>query len=249
MVKYGLIGYPLGHSFSKKFFSQKFEEKDSDEEYDLYPIKRLSEFTDLINRESNLSGLNVTIPYKELIIPYLDNISEDAKEIGAVNVIKITRNGSERPVLSGYNSDWIGFRQSIIPYLSSDIKSALIIGTGGAAKAVAYALKTLNISFKFVSRNPQSSKMISYKDLNKDFIKNINLIINATPLGMAPDIDKFPNIPYEGVGNSHICYDLIYNPDPTIFLKKCHDKGAKTISGLEMLYNQAEISYDIWTNK
>lgn len=243
---YGLIGYPLGHSFSAKYFNNKFAQEGIDNSYCLFPLKSIEELIDLLNNKPSLQGLNVTIPYKEKVISYLQNISPEAKAIGAVNVINITSSNTGRaPILSGYNTDWKGFSLSLIPLLSEKIKSALVLGTGGASKAVIFALKKLGIQAKSVSRN-KSENCLTYSELTQEVIKRHLLIVNTTPLGMSPDIASFPDIPYQYLTEQHICYDLVYNPQVTEFMKKSEANGAKVKNGLEMLHLQAELSWEIW---
>lgn len=241
MKQYGLIGYPLTHSFSKGFFSEKFErEKITDATYDVFPLQRIELFKELCEREKNLAGLNVTIPYKEQIIPYLDELDEEAKAIGAVNTIKFT---SGKRI--GYNSDCFGFEKSILPLLKPHHTAALILGTGGASKAVEYVLHKLGIPFQFVSRH-KSKSTITYQELDTVVVQYSTLIINCSPVGMYPHTDEVPDIPYEALTEKHLLYDLIYNPEETHFLKKGRQMGAQTKNGLEMLYLQAERSWEIW---
>lgn len=243
MKQLGLIGYPLSHSFSKKYFSKKFiEENIEGFHYELFPIERIEDLPELIKNQPNLIGLNVTIPYKQQVIPYMDSLSDAAKAIGAVNTI-IVRDGK----LTGDNSDVYGFEVSLKKELQSHHKKALILGTGGAAKAVAYVLKKLGITFKYVSRKP-SEGQLSYKDLNKQIIHEYPVIINTTPLGMSPNIDSCPDIPYDFIDEKSLLYDLVYNPLETLFLKKGKDSGATIINGLEMLHLQAEKSWQIWND-
>lgn len=242
---YGLLGYPLGHSFSKNYFNNKFEAEQIDAEYLNFEIPDINMLMEVISEHHNLKGLNVTIPYKEQVIPFLNELDEDAANIGAVNVIKISRDNGELH-LKGYNSDVIGFCDSISPLLKPHMKKALILGTGGAAKAVAYGLKKLGIESQFVSRK-RSENAITYSDINKDILSTHHVIVNSTPLGMYPNIDECPDIPYELLDNSHLCYDLLYNPDETLFMKNAKAQGAITKNGLEMLLLQAFAGYDIWT--
>lgn len=244
---YGLIGYPLGHSFSKEYFTRKFTDLGIKEKYELFPIPSVNQVTELLNSpELNIEGLNVTIPYKEKIIEHLSNIDSDALSIGAVNVVKVVRNNGI-PSLIGYNTDWKGFLLSLSPLLENrtDITDALILGTGGASKAVAFALSKMGIKFNFVSRNSKKG-MLTYSSLDKDIISKNLLIINTTPLGTFPDITSYPDIPYNYLTSSHICFDLVYNPTMTEFMKHCEVNGAKVKNGLEMLYNQADLAWRIW---
>ncbi len=240
---YGLIGYPLGHSFSADFFNSKFKSEGIDEEYRLFPIQSVEYISTILKEHKDLKGLNVTIPYKEKIIPYLTDISEDAKRIGAVNVIKISDNGK---TLKGFNSDAIGFRNSISPLLKPHMKKALVLGTGGAARAVCHVLRELGIHVTQVSRNPVNGE-ISYNDISPDIMSSHNVIVNTTPLGMWPDIEKAPDIPYNLLTPLHLCYDLIYNPDETKFMKESKRNGAFVKNGLEMLHGQAVAAWEIWS--
>lgn len=243
---YGLIGKKLGHSFSADFFNKKFEKEGIDESYHLFPLESIEKFPELLDSYPDLKGLNVTIPYKQEVMRFLDEIDNDAEKIGAINVIKISNRGEEK-YLKGYNSDYIGFLSSLQPLLTPEIKSGLILGTGGASKAVAYALKKLGIQITFVSRNPLPGQL-SYEDLDEEIINRNLLIVNTTPLGMSPDISSYPPIPYHLLTDKHLCYDLVYNPLETEFLKRCKEKGAQVKNGLEMLYNQALAAWDIWND-
>lgn len=245
MREFGLIGYPLGHSFSKKYFGEKFEAENIDARYELYPLEVIDKFPELIQKVE-LTGLNVTIPYKEKVMKYLDELDETAAKIGAVNVIKFIREG-DKTRLKGYNSDAIGFENSIKKSLGILHKKALILGTGGASKAIKYTLEKLGLEVTYVSRT-RTESILSYKDLTKDIIEENLLIANSTPLGMYPDVDACPDIPYEHISSEHILFDAIYKPDLTLFLQKGEEKGAKTINGLEMLYGQAEAAWKIWNS-
>ncbi|HRH56964.1 MAG TPA: shikimate dehydrogenase [Chitinophagales bacterium] len=243
MKQFGLIGYPLSHSFSKGYFSEKFQKESIfDCQYDIFPLEKIEDFVELCAQHKNIVGLNVTIPYKEKIIPFLDELDDEAKAIGAVNTIKFT-NGK----MIGYNTDCFGFEMSLKPLLKAHHSSALILGTGGASKAVEYVLKKLGISFQYVSRT-KSSTSISYNDVNSFIIQHSTLIINSTPIGMYPNVDIAPNIPYDAITNQHLLYDLIYNPAETQFLTEGKIRGAQTKNGLEMLYLQAERSWEIWNS-
>lgn len=246
MKKYGLIGYPLSHSFSEKYFTEKFEKEGiSDCSYSTYAIENVELMMDLIRDTPELVGLNVTIPYKEQVIPFLDEIDNDAKEIGAVNTIKITRVG-DNIKLKGYNSDVYGFKKPLAEVVNEKHAKALILGTGGASKAVAWVLKSLDISYSHVSRTPQSSNDFAYEDLTGEIIDSHKVIVNTSPIGMYPNVKQAPNLPYCSVGSDHILYDLVYNPELTRFLKKGKEKKATLINGLPMLYLQAEKSWKIW---
>ena len=255
LQSYGLIGYPLSHSFSKKYFTEKFEKENlKDHEYNLFPIEQIEQFPELIKKHTSLKGLNVTIPYKESVIPFLDELNETAKEIGAVNCIKIendkeTESGKR---LIGYNTDAFGFRQSIKPFLETQHEKALILGTGGASKAVHYVLKTIGIDCYFVTRTKIIDNQLitknefSYEELNEYVISAFKLIVNTTPLGTYPQVAEAPNIPYEFLTPAHLLYDLVYNPAETEFLKRGKKMGASTINGLSMLHQQAEEAWRIW---
>ncbi|MEZ5044322.1 MAG: shikimate dehydrogenase [Saprospiraceae bacterium] len=242
---YGLIGYPLSHSFSKRYFAEKFEKEHiGDSFYELFPIASIKDLPQLIADHPNLVGLNVTIPYKEQILPFLDEIEEGAAAAGAVNTV-LLKNGQKK----GYNSDVYGFIKSLenaMDQSRQSISKALILGTGGAAKAVKYALERKGINTLYVSRT-KGPGQLSYTDLTKDIVETHSLIVNTSPLGMAPKVDTFPNIPYHYIGENHLCFDLVYNPTMTLFLQKSQEQGAHTLNGLEMLYLQAEKSWEIWT--
>lgn len=242
MNVYGLIGYPLSHSFSPDYFAKKFELLNiKDSSYQSFPIPNIEELSKLLTDNNSIKGLNVTIPYKTSVMDYLDKVDLAAKEIGAVNTIKIDNNKR----LIGYNTDVYGFERSLTPLLTKPIK-ALVLGTGGAAKAVTYVLKKLNIEFILISRN--NSKGITYNNLSEEIISSHLLIINTTPIGMYPNDDSKPDIPYHLLTNDHILYDLVYNPEETLFLKAGKEKGATIKNGLEMLHLQADKSWDIWQN-
>jgi shikimate dehydrogenase len=259
--KYGLIGYPLSHSFSEAYFKEKFEKENiADCEYQLYPISDIGQLPRLLNDDPLLCGLNVTIPYKTSVIPFLDELDETAKAVGAVNCIKIENHDSKEDsklsksnfrnqTLKGYNTDVFGFRQSIKPFLETQHERALILGTGGASKAVHYVLKEIGIDCYFVTREKNENagnKIFTYEELNENMINAFKLIINTTPLGMFPDVNSFPEIPYQFIGPSHLLYDLVYNPAETEFLKKGKVQGASTVNGLSMLKQQAEEAWRIW---
>jgi len=245
---FGLIGKSLEHSLSPVFFKEKFEiEGINDCFYNLYPLKNIDEFNQLISDFTELSGLNVTIPYKQAVIPFLDEIEHNAKEIGAVNTIKFEWIQSKLK-LTGYNTDYLGFIDSLLPLLKKHHKTALVLGTGGSSVAVTYALKKLGIKYVKVSRNPINTEILSYDSLYEDLVNDYKLIINTTPLGMYPDTSKSPDIPYDGITEDHLLYDLIYNPKQTEFLRKGKSKRANIKNGAEMLFNQAEFSWKIWNN-
>ena len=242
MKRYGLIGYPLSHSFSGAYFASKFEiENIADCRYDLFPIEQISELPALLYEFPELRGLNVTIPYKEQVLNYLDSMTDAVEEIGACNCIKID-NGK----LMGHNTDVFGFEAILDPLLLPQHRDAFILGTGGAAKAVAWVLKKKGISYRFVSRSASSSNTISYADCTEDMIHNTKLLINTTPLGMYPQTDQAPDLPYQAIGAGHLLIDLIYNPARTLFLLKGEERGAIVENGLRMLELQADESWRIW---
>ena len=246
--KYGLIGYPLGHSFSVDYFNNKFVSEKIDAEYINFEIKDLNELKYVLHENPELCGLNVTLPYKMDVIPLLDSITDNARNIGAVNVIKFKRGGLFTKLhLEGHNSDITGFKQSIEPLLNKRCKKALILGTGGASKAIYHGLKQLGIDAMFVSRT-QEADGIMYDEITRDIMEDYTVIVNATPLGMYPKSDSCPDIPYQYLTRHHLLYDLIYNPDETLFMKKGKNAGAVVKNGLEMLLLQAFISWEIWNN-
>lgn len=240
---FGLIGKPLGHSFSAKFFNKKFSEEGIPEHYDLFPLDDIKDLETLINNHPDLRGLNVTIPYKQQVIPFLSSLDEDASEIGAVNVIKFLPDGK----LKGYNTDAIGFRDSISPLLKPHMKKALVLGTGGASKAICHVLRKLGLSVLKVSRNAKDDTL-SYSQLTPDIISTHHVIVNTTPLGMWPHTEEAPAIPYSLLTPDHLCYDLVYNPEVTEFMKRASEKGAAVKNGLDMLHGQALAAWEIWTS-
>ena len=243
MKNFGLLGKNIDYSFSRGYFKDKFETNKLDCTYNNFDLETIEDFESLKTSETELSGLNVTIPYKQAVLPYLDAIDSEAQEIGAVNTIKI-----ENGKLTGYNTDHFGFENSLKPRLKSHHKKALILGTGGASKAVAFALKNLDIHFEYVSRTASSSEKYTYESLAAEGIEDYQIIINCTPLGTFPDITKCPAIPYEQITSKHLLFDLIYNPEETLFLKNGKAKNATTLNGLEMLRLQAEKSWEIWNS-
>lgn len=240
-AQYGLIGYPLTHSFSPAYFKKKFAEKHIYALYEAYPLADISEFPDLLAANPKIAGLNVTIPYKEAIIPYLDELDPVAEAIGAVNCIAI-KNGHKK----GYNTDATGFEQSLIPLLEAQHTVALILGNGGSSKAVAYALQQLGINYQLISRSRKKDGH-TYADLSPTVIARHKLIINTTPLGMYPNTDAAPPIPYDSITKHHLLFDLIYNPEETKFLALGRSRGATVKNGFEMLKLQADASWDIWS--
>lgn len=247
MDKYGLIGYPLGHSFSKNFFNEKFEDEDINAQYLNFELPNIESLPEVIDMNPELKGLNVTIPYKEKVISYLDYISPEARAIGAVNVIRVSHKG-KNVVLRGYNSDVIGFTKSIEPLLDRYHKKALILGTGGASKAINYGLRSLGLETVFVSRFKRPGT-IQYDEITPEVIKEYNVIVNCTPVGMYPKVDVCPQLPYEAMDSHTLLYDLIYNPDQTLFLQKGAERGATVKNGLEMLLLQAFASWEFWNGK
>lgn len=247
MDKYGLIGYPLGHSFSISYFNEKFANEGINAKYINFEIPKIDNLIEILTSTPELKGLNVTIPYKEKVMAYLDTISPEAKSIGAVNVIRIMHKGKKN-ILKGYNSDVIGFTRSIEPMLEKYHHKALILGTGGASKAIHYGLKSLGLECLFVSRNKKAGA-ITYKDVTPEIIKEYNVIVNCTPLGMYPNVETCPELPYNAMDNHTILYDLIYNPDETLFMKKGSEYGANTKNGIEMLLLQAFASWEFWHDK
>jgi shikimate dehydrogenase len=245
MKKYGLIGFPLTHSFSKRYFTEKFEAENINSTYDNFEIDNISKFPEIVKNNPELIGLNVTIPYKEQVIPFLDDLNESAKEIGAVNTVKIIRNGSG-VYLKGFNTDTFGFETSLKPLLKPYHKKALILGTGGASKALKYVLNNLEIDFVSASIEELKENEIRYEVIDKEMMKERLLIINATPLGTYPKVETYPNIPYLYLTEKHLLFDLVYNPEISAFLRKGIDMGATTKNGYEMLLLQAKKSYEIW---
>ena len=240
--RFGLLGRNINYSFSKGYFTDKFNNENFEGcTYENFDIQEIDAFIEIIKNTPDLKGLNVTIPYKEAIIPFLDKLSKKAALIGAVNTIKITKKGK----LKGYNTDYYGFKKSLEPLLKSHHKKALILGTGGASKGVAFALDELNIPYTFVSREA-TENAIDYNRINATTFDNYQIIINSTPVGTSPNTEAFPLIPYEYFTKNHIAFDLIYNPAETQFLKKAKEQGAQIKNGLDMLIFQAEKAWDIW---
>lgn len=242
--KFGLVGKNIDYSFSRSYFAQKFADENLPHSYVNFDLKSLSEFEAIFNTSENLKGLNVTIPYKESVIPYLDKLDKRAKKIGAVNTIKISKTGKR----TGYNTDYYGFKKSITPYLKKQHKKALILGTGGASKAIAYALKQLKIEFHYVSRTEKEGVSFIYSELSESLINAHQIIINCTPIGTFPNVNECPKIPYDGISQHHILYDLIYNPAETKFLQVGKLKEATILNGKKMLELQAEKSWRIWNS-
>ena len=248
MHTYGLIGYPLGHSFSANYFAQKFKNENIiDSEYKNFPIENIQQLPAIIENTKGLKGLNVTIPYKQQIIPYLTNISDDAQKIGAVNTIKI-ENVDGRTILNGFNTDVYGFEQSLLPHLKNYHNKALILGSGGASKAVEFVFNKLGIEYLIVSRNPQNEKQVGYWQLNEEIISTHLIIVNTTPIGMFPKVEFCPEIPYNYLTSKHILCDLVYNPEETMFMAKGREMDAFVMNGLKMLHLQAEKAWEIWNS-
>jgi len=240
--KFGLVGRDISYSFSRGYFADKFKNENLPHSYVNFDLQSIDELVDIIKNTPNLKGLNVTIPYKEAVIPLLDDLNKRAKKIGAVNTIRITSDKK----LKGYNTDYYGFKNSIQPHLKKHHKRALILGTGGASKAIAYALKKLKIDYDYVSRSKKEGVTFLYSDVTDDIISSYQIIINCTPIGTFPNVNDCPNIPYGAITKKHILYDLIYNPEQTKFLSYGNTKGATIINGSEMLKLQAEKSWEIW---
>lgn len=248
MKEYGLIGFPLGHSFSKRYFTDKFEKEEIKATYLNFEIENAEEILSIISTHSYLKGFNVTIPHKQAIIPLLSKITPEAKEIGAVNCVKIQRNG-EHIELIGHNTDVIGFECALKEFLGeASPKKALILGNGGAAKAVRYVLAGMGISFLTVSRNPQNGNEIGYNEV-PSIISEYKLIVNTTPLGTWPKIDTSPDIPYQMLSSEHFLFDLVYNPDVTRFMSEGKKNGTNVCNGYQMLVMQAEAGWKIWNEK
>lgn len=243
---FGLIGYPLGHSFSQNFFNQKFEGEKIDARYVNFEIKSIDKLREILASYPHLAGFNITIPYKEQIFDYLDAVDPEARAIGAVNVVKVFHQPDGSISLKGYNSDSVGFWDSLRPMLTPGVHTAaLVLGTGGASKAVAHALESNGIAAQKVSRKP-GPDVITYADLTPEVMERHKIIVNATPVGMYPHVDECPNIPYDRLTAEHICYDLLYNPDTTLFMRRAAEQGAQVKNGLEMLLLQAFVSWNIW---
>ena len=256
-VKFGLLGHPLGHSFSKKFHNERFQRLGIDAIYENYDLADINDLVQILVDQKDLMGLNVTIPYKQDVMQFLDELDPLAERIGAVNVVKISRLGTDDErypttkikglFLKGYNSDIIGFTDSIRPMLDDTHKKALILGTGGASKAIKVALENMDIEPVFVSRT-KSAGRFTYEELTESVMGEYTVIVNCSPVGMYPNVDQCPAIPYEYLSARHVCFDAVYNPEVTLFMSKAKEHGANVKCGYEMLVGQAIASYEIWTN-
>ncbi len=250
--EYGLLGYPLGHSFSRAYFNNKFATEGIDAEYLNFELPNVDGLPQLLAEHPRLRGLNVTIPHKQAVIPFLDELSPEARAIGAVNVIRITQGGLH---LKGFNSDIIGFVESIRPLLKPHHKRALVLGTGGASKAICHGLEKLRIEWRYVSRKASaltggaSGESFTYSDITPALLADYTVIVNCTPLGMYPHIDTSPELPYAALSEHHLLYDLVYNPDITQFMRQGRRFGATVKNGLEMLHLQARASWNFWNGK
>ena len=246
---YGLIGYPLGHSFSRAYFKKKFAHEGIDADYLNFELQSVDALPSLLDQYQTLRGLNVTIPHKQNIIPLLDELSAEARSIGAVNVVKIMREkNNAKPYLKGFNSDIIGFMESIRPLLMPHHKRALVLGTGGASKAICRGLEMLGLQWKYVSRRKLDGHF-TYADLTGDLLDQYKVIVNCTPLGMSPRTDCCPELPYNALTPDHLLYDLVYNPEITLFMRNGRRYGAVVKNGLEMLHLQAEASWRFWNEE
>lgn len=247
-MQLGLIGYPLGHSKSPEIFAQLFKQHNIQGSYELYPLQDINSLRSWLATMPHLVGFNITIPHKKTIIPFLDKVSKEAEVIGAVNTVKITRTNNTID-LHGHNTDYFGFKTSLASFLGDNIPNkALILGTGGSSNAVAYALTQIGIAYTKVSRIKRDASFITYTDVTSDVIKQYNLIINTTPLGMYPEVETLPQIPYEALTAQHYLYDLVYNPNPTLFLEKGRQNSAYTFAGTDMLELQAQKAWEIWNS-
>ncbi len=246
METYGLLGYPLGATLSKRYFEAKFEKERIEAQFLNFEMAQLHDLEALLQSTENLRGLAVTIPHKETILPLLDSLDEDAAKIGAVNSVKIYEENGLRKT-KGYNTDVYGFQKSLVDFIPKEVESALVLGTGGASKAVRYVLEKLKIDFKLVSRNAKAGQL-TYEDLTPERVKNVQLIVNTTPLGTFPKVESCPHLPYEALSAQHYLFDLVYNPAETLFLKRGKARGASVQNGMRMLELQAERSWAIWTS-
>lgn len=243
--EYGLIGHPLGHSFSAAFFAQKFATEGIDASYHNFDIATIDEVENILSTHPRLRGFNVTIPYKQAILPYLDTVSSEAQEIGAVNVVKVVYDKEGKRSLHGFNSDVVGFSRSIAPLLQPHHTKALVLGTGGASRAIVYGLKQLGICATLVSRRPCEGQL-TYADIDAQVLQAHTVVVNCSPIGMHPHVDEAPALPYELLSECHLCYDLVYNPAETAFMQRSAARGACVKNGLEMLHLQALAAWEMW---
>jgi shikimate dehydrogenase len=247
MRKFGLIGYPLSHSFSKKYFSDKFNKENIEGcSYENYPMTDISQLLQLISADRLIAGLNVTIPYKSAVIDYISSLEDEAAEIGAVNVLKIKWTG-DRSEIKGFNSDVTGIRETIIPLMTTSVREALVLGTGGAAKAAFHVLTKLSVKCTLISRTPKPG-CLTYSDIDRKLIDRIQLIINTTPLGTYPNVNIRPQLDYSILDKRHLLFDMVYNPEITSFLREGQERGCTTVNGMKMLISQAERSWEIWND-
>ncbi|MBO4906780.1 MAG: shikimate dehydrogenase [Bacteroidaceae bacterium] len=244
MKTFGLIGHPLGHSFSRQFFTEKFEREGIDAEYLNFDLADIQQLQQVMDEHPHLCGFNVTIPYKQQVMPFLDELSDEAREIGAVNVVRVCRDSGE-PKLKGFNSDIIGFMDSIRPLLQPHHRRALVLGTGGASKAICVGLLRLGLEWRYVSRTAREGHF-TYADITPELLNDYTVIVNCSPLGMSPRIDSFPELPYRVLTDRHLLYDLVYNPQETLFMRMGRRQGAAVKNGLEMLHLQAIASWNFW---
>ncbi len=242
---YGLIGFPLTHSFSMNYFNNMFDSENIDAEYVNFEIPDIGDFMEVVAENPELAGLNVTIPYKEQVIPYMDEMDDEAALVGAVNVIKLIRGKNGEIRFKGFNSDVMGFQNSIAPLINDKRRKALVLGTGGASKAINRGLLNLGVEPVYVSRTHRDGRL-TYNELTPEIMETHKIVVNCTPLGMYPDVERCPDIPYDLLTPEHLCYDLIYNPDMTAFMRKSRLAGAEVKNGLEMLLLQAFESWNIW---
>ncbi len=248
MDKYGIIGYPLGHSYSRGFFTEKFQKEGIDAEYLNFPIPDATMLEGVLAENLELRGLNVTLPHKQAVIPLLDELSDEARRIGAVNVIRVRHDIIGKPCLKGFNSDIIGFVNSIRPLLRPQHRKALILGTGGASKAIRVGLENLGLEWKYVSRTPREGQYV-YGDLTAEILQEYTVVVNCSPVGMYPNVDACPAIPYEALTPEHLLFDVVYNPEETLFMRRGAERGATVKNGLEMLYLQAVASWEFWNSE
>lgn len=248
MDKYGIIGYPLGHSYSRGFFTEKFQREGIDAEYLNFPIPDVAELRNVLCKHPELRGLNVTLPYKQAVMPMLDELSDEAREIGAVNVIRVRHDRQGVARLKGFNSDIIGFMNSLRPLLKPYHRRALVLGTGGASRAVRVGLQRLGLEWKYVSRTPRDGQL-AYAELSEQKLQEYQVVVNCSPVGMFPKVDECPAIPYEYLTDGNLLFDLVYNPEETLFMKRGAARGATVKNGLEMLYLQAVASWEFWNSE